>query len=158
MRGQRKFLTKVLQVHPDLMHSSGEWPAEHHTRFAIEAEPLKLCPALFAMRRHFADPDLVADNFHRLRALCLAPVKTNMPMNFQILIHPQYCTHSGNSPSTRQTYSLRTCLLRICCSMSRAFLGFRPNMSSPEVSLSRRWIVRRFFKLYSLARMKTTVL
>ena len=65
-----------------MMHSSGEWPAEHHTRFAIEAEPFKLCPALFAMRRHFADTDLVADNFHRLRALRLAPAETKVPIIF----------------------------------------------------------------------------
>ena len=67
-------------------------------------------------------------------------------------------TYSGNSPSTRQTYSLRTCLFLICCSISLAFLGFLPNMRRPDVSLSRRWMVRKFFKLYSLAKMKTTVL
>ena len=44
-----------------------------------------------------------------------------------------------------------TARLRICCSISRAFRGFRPNISSPEVSRSSRWIVRRFFRLYSCA-------
>ena len=66
--------------------------------------------------------------------------------------------YSGNSPSTLQTYSLRTCLFLICCSISRAFRGLRPNIKRPDVSLSRRWMVLRFLRLYSLAKMKTTVL
>ena len=33
-------------------------------------------------------------------------------------------SHSGNSYSTLQTYSLRTCLFLICCSISLAFMGF----------------------------------
>ena len=39
-----------------------------------------------------------------------------------------------------------TCRFRICCSISRAFRGFLPNISNPEVSRSSRWIVRRFFR------------
>ena len=90
----------------------------------------------------------------------------------------------GNSPSTLQTYSLRTCLVLICCSISLkgkrdtdtcinfcsykqgvrekstdlAFFGFLPKSSRPEVSLSNLWMVRRFLRPCSLARMKTTVL
>ena len=68
-----------------------------------------------------------------------------------------------------------TCRFLICCSISRAFRGFLPNISNPEVSRSSRWIVRRFFRPNSwkkklqhqedstsrtltFARMKTTVL
>ena len=48
-----------------------------------------------------------------------------------------YCgTYMGNSPSTRATYSFLTWRVRICVSISRAFAGFRPNISSPEVSRS----------------------
>ena len=78
--------------------------------------------------------------------------------NHILLLNACCFTHGGNSPSTLQTYDFRTCLVLICCSISRAFLGLRPNRSSPEVSLSRRWMVRRFLSPYSLARMKTTVL
>ena len=60
-------------------------------------------------------------------------------------------TYMGNSPSTLATYSFLTWRVRICVSISRAFAGFRPNISSPEVSRSSRWIVRRFFRLYSCA-------
>ena len=67
-------------------------------------------------------------------------------------------TYSGNSPSTLQMYSLSTWRFLICCSMSLAFRGLRPNMSSPDVSLSKRWMVLKLRRLYSLARMKTTVL
>ena len=35
---------------------------------------------------------------------------------------------------------------------------YLPNMRRPEVSRSSLWMVLRFFRLYSLARMKTTVL
>lgn len=66
--------------------------------------------------------------------------------------------YSGKIPSTRQTYDLATSRLRICCSISRAFFGLRPNSNSPDVSLSKRWIVLKFFNWCSLARMKTTVL
>lgn len=69
-----------------------------------------------------------------------------------------YYTYSGKTPSTRQIYSLSTCLFRICCSIWRAFFGLRPKSKRPEVSRSRRWIVRRFFRLNSLASIKTTVL
>ena len=59
---------------------------------------------------------------------------------------------------TSHMYSFCTCLLRIWCSICRAFLGVRPNSRRPLVNRSSLWIVRRFFKWYSLARMKTTVL
>ena len=36
--------------------------------------------------------------------------------------------------------------------------NYLPNMRRPEVSLSSLWMVLRFFRLYSLARMNTTVL
>ena len=45
-------------------------------------------------------------------------------------------TYMGNSPSTLATYSFLTWRVRICVSISRAFAGFRPNISSPEVSRS----------------------
>lgn len=70
----------------------------------------------------------------------------------------QYNTYSGNSPSTRQTYSFCTCRFLICCSICRAFFGLRPNNSKPDVRRSNRWIVLKFFKLYSFAKMNTTVL
>jgi hypothetical protein len=67
-------------------------------------------------------------------------------------------TYSGNSPSTRQTYCFCTCRFLIWCSICLAFLGLLPNNNKPDVNRSNRWIVRKFFKLYSLARIKTTVL
>ncbi len=67
-------------------------------------------------------------------------------------------THSGNSPSTRQMYCFCTCRFLIWCSICLAFFGLLPNNSNPDVNRSNRWIVRKFFKLYSLARINTTVL
>lgn len=67
-------------------------------------------------------------------------------------------TYSGKSPSTRHTYCFCTWRFRIWCSIWRAFFGLRPNSRRPDVRRSKRWIVRKFFKLNSFARMKTTVL
>lgn len=67
-------------------------------------------------------------------------------------------TYSGKSPSTRHIYCFCTWRFRIWCSIWRAFFGLRPNNKRPDVRRSKRWIVRKFFKLNSLARMKTTVL
>lgn len=67
-------------------------------------------------------------------------------------------TYSGKSPSTRHIYCFCTWRLRIWCSIWRAFFGLRPNSRRPDVRRSKRWIVRRFFKLNSFASMKTTVL
>lgn len=67
-------------------------------------------------------------------------------------------TYSGNSPSTRQMYCFCTCRFLIWCSICLAFFGLLPNNNNPDVNRSNRWIVRKFFKLYSLARIKTTVL
>lgn len=67
-------------------------------------------------------------------------------------------TYSGKSPSTRHTYCFCTWRLRIWCSIWRAFFGLRPNNKRPDVKRSKRWIVRKFFKLNSLASIKTTVL
>jgi len=72
--------------------------------------------------------------------------------------HGYYLTNLGKLPSTLQTYSLDTCRFRIWCSIWRAFLGDRPNKRRPLVRRSSLWMVRRFFKLYSLAKIKTTVL
>lgn len=67
-------------------------------------------------------------------------------------------TYSGKSPSTRHIYCFCTWRFRIWCSIWRAFFGLRPNSRRPDVRRSKRWIVRRFFKLNSFASMKTTVL
>lgn len=67
-------------------------------------------------------------------------------------------TYSGKLPSTRHIYCFCTWRLRIWCSIWRAFFGLRPNSNRPDVKRSRRCIVRKFFKLNSLARIKTTVL
>lgn len=78
------------------------------------------------------------------------------------LVHVCICvcvdTYSGKSPSTRHTYCFCTWRFRIWCSIWRAFFGLRPNSKRPDVRRSKRWIVRKFFKLNSFARMKTTVL
>lgn len=67
-------------------------------------------------------------------------------------------TYSEKLPSTQHTYSLCTCLFRICCSICRAFSEVRPKSSRPDVNRSKRCMVRRFFMLYSLASIKMTVL
>ena len=66
-------LTKVLQVNSDLVHPSSEGPAQDHAGRPVEAHPLELCPALFAVAGDLAHADLVADHLHRLAALRLAP-------------------------------------------------------------------------------------
>lgn len=150
-------------MYPDLMHPACEWSAEDDAGLSVVTHPLELCPALFALRRDLADADLVADDLDRLVTLGAAPDDRKM-CACDCYTYKSFgfvgglLAYSGNSPSTLQTYSLSTCLFLICCSMSLALRGFLPNMSRPEVSLSSLWMVRRFFKLYSLARMKTTVL
>ena len=62
-------------MYSNLVHSSRERPAEHHAGLAVEAQPLKLSPALFAVGRHLADADLVAHNLHGLLALGGTPGK-----------------------------------------------------------------------------------
>lgn len=85
-------------------------------------------------------------------SVCVLNVQVWM---FVILIG---CTYSGKSPSTRHIYCFCTWRFRIWCSIWRAFFGLRPNNKRPDVRRSKRWIVRKFFKLNSLANMKTTVL
>ena len=58
---------------PDLVHAAGEGSAQHHARAPVEGHPLELRPALLAVARHLAHPDLVADHLHRLAALRPAP-------------------------------------------------------------------------------------
>ena len=70
-------LTEVLEVDPDLVHPPGEGAAEHHAGRPVEAHPLELCPALFAVAGDLAHADLVADHLHRLAALRLAPGHSN---------------------------------------------------------------------------------
>lgn len=53
----------------DLMHSTGEWLAKDDTRLAVVPELLEFGQAIFALRRNFANPDLVADHFNGLQAL-----------------------------------------------------------------------------------------
>lgn len=67
-------------------------------------------------------------------------------------------TYSGKSPSTRHIYCFCTWRFRIWCSIWRAFFGLRPNSKRPDVRRSKRWMVRKFFKLNSFAKMNTTVL
>ena len=147
---------------PNLVHSSCERSAEHHTSLSVVTHSFKLRAALLAMWRDLAHPNLVAHNLHRLGTLSLASAKGNKEWFMQIIFGNEFgrfsTTYSGNCPSTRHTYSFITCLFLIWCSISLAFLGFLPNMRRPDVSLSNRWMVLRFFRLYSLARMKTTVL
>ena len=66
-------LTQVLEVDPDLVHASGEGPAEDDGGLAVEAEALELGAALLAARRHLTHADLVAHHLHRLHALCATP-------------------------------------------------------------------------------------
>lgn len=144
-------------MNANLMHASCERFAEHNTCNAIEAKLLEFGGAIFAFWWHFAHTNLVRNDFDWLLAFDnAAGVKFENHLNelFGIFVE----THSGNSPSTRQIYSFCTCLFLIWCSIWRAFLGLRPKSSKPDVSRSNRWMVRKFFKLYSLAKIKTTVL
>ena len=47
-RQEAEQLTKVLQVNSDLVHPSSEGPAQDHAGRAVEAEPLKLGPAILS--------------------------------------------------------------------------------------------------------------
>ena len=58
------------------MHPAREGSAEDHAGGPVEAHPLELRPALLAVAGDLADPDLVADHLHWLRALCQAPGQT----------------------------------------------------------------------------------
>ena len=60
-------------MHPNLMHSSSERPAKHHTCSTIEAQAFKLCFAFFALWGNLANANLVADNFNGLSALSQSP-------------------------------------------------------------------------------------
>ena len=64
-------------MHPNLMHSPSERPAEHHTCTCstIKAQTFKLGFALFTMRRNLTNSNLVADNFNGLSALSQSPVE-----------------------------------------------------------------------------------
>ena len=53
-------------MHPNLMHSSSERPAKHHTCSTIEAQAFKLCFAFFALWGNLANSNFVADNFNGL--------------------------------------------------------------------------------------------
>ena len=76
-------LTEVLEVDPDLVHPPGEGAAEHHAGRPVEAHPLELCPALFAVAGDLAHADLVADHLHRLAALRLAPETQRSELRIQ---------------------------------------------------------------------------
>ena len=43
---------EVLEVDPDLVHTPGEGSADNDAGDPVVAQPLKLCPALLAVRRH----------------------------------------------------------------------------------------------------------
>ena len=75
MNSKHSSLTEILEVDPDLVHTTGVRPAEHHTLGAVEADPLELCVTLLASPgpRHPAHPDLVADHLDTLPALDQAP-------------------------------------------------------------------------------------
>ena len=61
-------------MHPNLMHSSGERPAEHHTGSTIKAQTLELSFTFLSMRRDFANTNLVTYNFYWLCALSQPPI------------------------------------------------------------------------------------
>ena len=56
-------------MNSDLVHPTSEGPAEDHAGGPVEAHSLELRPALLAVARDLAHPDLVADHLHRLGAL-----------------------------------------------------------------------------------------
>ena len=104
---------------------------------------------------NLAHSDLVADHLDRLTALGLSLRELTLHPADVFLQHLQYSKFSIQYFfSIYSTFSIRysnvfsfiTCRFLICCSISRAFRGFLPNISNPDVSRSRRWIVLRFFR------------
>lgn len=143
-------------MHSDLMHSTRSWFAQHDTCLSIVSKFLEYRLALLTLWWNLADANFITDHFNGFSAFNDPSEKVEIcktRVASQII-----WSYSGNSPSTRQTYSFWTCRLRIWCSIWRAFFGLRPNRRRPDVRRSNRWMVRKFFKLYSLARIKTTVL
>lgn len=151
-------LTEILKVNSNLMHTTGERFTEHNTRLAIKSELLECRCAIFALWWYFTHSNFIAYNFDRFLAFQHAPVERMRNIKYQKKETRNWKTYSGNSPSTRQMYCFCTCRFLIWCSICLAFFGLLPNNNNPDVNRSNRWIVRKFFKLYSLARIKTTVL
>lgn len=157
-------LTEILKVNSNLMHATGERFTENNTRLAIKSKLLESRCAIFAFWWYFTHSNFIAYNFDRFLAFQYAPreikweSKRNFKKSFLDGMVRNWKTYSGNSPSTRQMYCFCTCRFLIWCSICLAFFGLLPNNNKPDVNRSNRWIVRKFFKLYSLARIKTTVL
>ena len=63
-----KVRTQILQMHPDLMHSTGTWFAENHAGSAVVAETLKIRVTVLARTRNFAYSDFVRHHFDGLFA------------------------------------------------------------------------------------------
>lgn len=58
--------TKILQMHPNLVHSAGLWKDAHQRGLAIEADLLEDSLAFLSFRRNVADADLVRHALNRL--------------------------------------------------------------------------------------------
>lgn len=144
-------------MHSYLVHSSCKWFAQNNTVTAHLADSFKCGLTVLALRWNLTNTYFVAHDVDFLIAFNYATTKDMK--NKQIYKRlDAFWTYSGKRPSTRQTYSFCTWRVRICSSNSRAFSAVRPNKSRPDVRRSNLWMVRRFFRLCSLARMKTTVL
>lgn len=139
-----------------MVHPSRFRLTRNDARFAVITELLENRHAILPLWRHLTHAYFVADHFYGLLALYNST--KNKTKHKKTFLRTLCGTYSGNSPSTLHTYSFWTSRFRIWCSICLAFFGDLPKSKMPLVNLSSRCIVRRFFRLYSLARMKTTVL
>lgn len=143
-------------MYSNLVHPTCAWFTKYNTCFAIVPEFLECRNTIFSFWWNFAYSNFVTNNFYWFSAFYNFAKKE---MEHKILKCWQCClSYFGNSPSTLHMYSFWTSLFLIWCSICLAFFGERPNNKRPLVNRSNRWIVRRFFKLYSFANINTTVL
>ena len=73
-------------MHPNLMHSSSERPAKHHTCSPIKTQTFEFRLTFFPLWGHLTNTNLVADNFNWLRALSKASVMRKIGFdNYKII-------------------------------------------------------------------------
>ena len=75
-------------MHPDLMHSSSERPAKHHTCCPIKTQTFEFRLTFLPLWGHLANTNLIADNLNWLRALSKTSV--NVKSNVIIRIEGLY--------------------------------------------------------------------
>ena len=84
-----KVRTQILEMHPDLMHSTGTWLAKDHAGTAVVAEALEIRVTVLARTRNFAYPDLVRNHFDGLFASNRLPEMKKKIMKYEKIYIPR---------------------------------------------------------------------